>query len=320
MSAQGVFTPEYRFKFVKGSLTEGTETILPTEPGAVVKCGSGTYYPLLVTIEELAEMFYRVKDAWFTEGEVNISYTAGEDTVTGTMTVLGGAPPDELVSSPTGFYFWRGYHKLESFVGAGEAPYFQAAYTVNSTDYQDVDDNERVMWLPFFNELDGDFYASAAFSPNALGFTTYMSADLSGASVPSHGIESTSSDSALVTGVELALMFSFNVAWIDDNESGNPFDPLNSLYVGLLFQMQGLGGYVRVSTRRAAPLETTAGIQLVFEMVSGSPACDLYRDDGEDVTSVSGSDLVIAAQKWWPYAKENPAEPVWDDSSGAKLP
>jgi len=110
------------------------------------------------------------------------------------------------------------------------------------------------------------------------------------------------------------------VAWVDDNGTGNPFDPLNSLYVGLLFRMQGLGSYVQVSTKKAAPLDTTAGIRLVFEMASGSPSCDLYRNGSSAVTSVSGSDLVITAQKWWPYAKENPAEPVWDDTSGAKLP
>lgn len=320
MSAQGVFTPEYRFKFVKGSLTEGTETILPSEPGAVVKCGSGTYYPLLVTVEQLAEMFYRVKDAWFTDGEVSVTSTDGYTSTTVTMTVLGGAPPDELVSSPTGFYFYRGYYKLESFVGAGEAPYFQAAYTVNSTDYRDVDDNERAMWLPFFNEEDGDLYASPAFSPNANAFTQFMLSDLSGDPPPSYGIESTQSDSAFVTGVDLSLMFSFCVAWIDDNGSDNPFDPLNSLYVGMKFHMARSSSYAQVSTKKETPLETSAGLQLVFELASGSPACDLYRYTSGSVTGVSGSDIVLSAKKWWPYAKGNPAAPVWDETTGAELP
>lgn len=64
MSAQGVFTNNYRVKFVEKS---GSEV------------GNGTAFPMLVTLDQLAEILYRVKDAWFTSGQILTTSLAAPD-------------------------------------------------------------------------------------------------------------------------------------------------------------------------------------------------------------------------------------------------
>ena len=73
MSA-GIYTNDLRFAFVNGWLTGGTD---PADGS--VECGPGTAFPMEVTLDQVAEIFYRVKDAWFTGGSASWKVTIYDD-------------------------------------------------------------------------------------------------------------------------------------------------------------------------------------------------------------------------------------------------
>ena len=134
MSAQGVFTPEYRVEFIESE-----------------DCGDGTEFPLLVTLDQLAEILYRVRDAWFTAGELTytlagfpISISTADPPSVGALRVIGDlVSGDEILSA-------RGYFVEDTAVVAPWEPYFGEAYTPSyPTIYvRDVSDNERALWIP----------------------------------------------------------------------------------------------------------------------------------------------------------------------------
>lgn len=61
---EAVFTNEYRVNFVSGQITNGTPD------AGFVACGDFTEYCMEVTLDQLAEILYRVKDAWFVSGSI----------------------------------------------------------------------------------------------------------------------------------------------------------------------------------------------------------------------------------------------------------
>ena len=84
---------EPRVKYVKGwHTTDGTD---PGD-GSAVECGEGTAYPLEVTVDQLAEIFYRVKDATWSG---YLDYSGGA-----VFSVEVARPVD-----PTEQYHTRGY-------------------------------------------------------------------------------------------------------------------------------------------------------------------------------------------------------------------
>lgn len=101
--SEAVFTAEKRVTFVKGWLTGGTD---PADGS--VECGDGTIYPMEVTLDQAAEIFYRVKKARITSGGFSASgtfeyYYPVSDygyrfEYTTTSEVTSADPPDDSVS------------------------------------------------------------------------------------------------------------------------------------------------------------------------------------------------------------------------------
>ena len=69
--AKGVYTRIKRFTFVKGWLTGGTD---PADGS--VECGDGTPYPMLVTLDQVAEIFYRCRNTKIEGYEASVNYSS----------------------------------------------------------------------------------------------------------------------------------------------------------------------------------------------------------------------------------------------------
>jgi hypothetical protein len=318
--SNGVFTRMKRFTFVEKTLAE---------------VGDGTAYPLKATADQVAEVFYRVKDAWFTSGEVDLG-TTGKISVYGTLAV-----GDPFVFGGGGDYRERAYGVQKDFDWANEDYYFQDAYTSGIPDFAyayDIDTKERALFQPD----DGDVSINYAQAPTSLFIQPDVEFDANVTNYPeitfrcgfshlhncdslptaSYGIYAYPEGSSPTDATETksSVVFSGQVAWVDVNGSGNPIDPLNELYIGVRFSALTFYG------SSAPPLWIGTDddyytdplyCDFVIELASSTLRCPMYCDIIGGFTS--SSDFVMTAKEWWPYAKDSPAVPVWDTDTGLKL-
>ena len=310
MSAVGVFTLMKRVTFVKGWLTGGTD---PADGS--VECGVGTAFPMAVTLDQIAEIFYRAKDAWFTSGSLIDIDSGGVGTES--LTFTGTDPSGVLVTDDTDYKSQRGYYTVDT-VPAAHDGYFGTAYTVSGTDVREVATNERCMWIP---------PSDVAFSGDALGsgFSGYSGPEI-GCAFSTYMIIDTSTEPTgyaltfepwpdvatypVFTGItkELWLIFSGEIAWVGGE---GPFDPAAALYLGVYFEVNGSGSDFSTLVGSGYLLDES----LALELSSGTVTCPLYGNEG----SGSGTDFTCTVKEWWPYAKDSPAVPVWDADTGLKL-
>lgn len=315
--SNGVFTRIKRFEFVEKSASE---------------VGDGTAFPMRATTDQVAEVFYRVKDSWFTAGEVDLG-TTGKISVYGTLAV-----GDPFVFGGGGEYRERAYGIQKIDAWANEDYYFQDTYTSGIPDFAyayDVDDKELALYkdndgvnLPqaptsLFIEPDVEFDANVTNYP-AITFRCGFSHLHNCESLPTanygiyaYPLGTSPSDS---TETKSSVVFSGQVAWVDVTNSGNPFDPLNELYIGVRFSALTFYGSA------APPLwigtdddyyTDPLNCDFVIELSNSTLRCPMYCDIF--IGFVGSSDFVMTAQEWWPYAKDNPAAPVWNTATGAKL-
>jgi hypothetical protein len=342
MSAAAVFTRMKRVEFVEKTAEE---------------VGDGTAWPMLVTMEQLAEILYRVKDAWFTAGSVQTEVVNEESSEAGLgLSMEGGTPPPDYISgNSSGVFFIRGYawwgpynfDPLHESTGdplldgedlnAGDVPYFQDGYdggllepglasppyffaddymadffpaTYDPCGYicRDVDDNERAIWLPENDDPTSRF--------NALTLRTAFSQEMAcSGSGAGYLIDHPAP-------TQLRLEIYPEVAWVDESESGNPYDPLNKLYLKMRFGVLGTASPGDVVGLDTAPdsgySDFVDACDLVFQLASSTTTAKIYFYNlPENVTLDYAEDFIITAQEWWPYAK--PAGPVWNSATGAKL-
>lgn len=114
----------------------------------------------------------------------------------------------------------------------------------------------------------------------------------------------------------------------------SPTDPTGKLYLKVLLTGNTYGGWydTNVSVEFRARENTPENglysdgyllpMRLVFKLSNSEPSCALYGGniDYEPVDHITyGTDLVLEAKEWWPYAKDSPAVPVWNSATGAKL-
>ena len=324
--AQGVYTRNKRFTFVKKTAEE---------------VGDGTDFPMLVTLDQLAEIMYRVKDAWFTAGSAvrTLTYDYGEGEVTTTLrTAPQGTPTAQLVNTintqnnpfGTNYSYARAYHISNHYSSGDTVPfhsYFDAEYSLY--DYYKFRDcnNELGIWFPEYGVLGGDIgYNNYSYLDNGFrcGFSHFVESFTSyfGLEPPPSGfytittidtstgqIDSTYGDSANVH-------FTGEVAYVGDS----PTSPTAEIYVGLKASI-GAVLFNTIETSSVAPNGSPnydTGGKLVLGLAGGdSVSCKLYSEEYNQYDSVS--DFVLQAQEWWPYAKDSPAVPVWDSATGAKL-
>ena len=317
--AERITTPNLRFEFVEKTAAE---------------VGDGTSFPMKATADQVAEVFYRVKDAWFTSGEVDLG-TSGKISVYGALAV-----GDPFVFGGGGDYRERAYGIQKDAPWANADYYFQDSYTSGIPDFAyayDIDDKERALFKenlgvnspqafdPFlFLQPEVEFDANVSSYPEITfrcAFSHLHNCD----SLPtaSYGIyaypEGASPSDA--TETKSSVVFSGQVAWVDVNGSGNPIDPLNELYIGVRFSALTFYGSsappVWIGTDDDYYIDSL-GCDFVIELADASTLrCPMYCDIFGGFTS--SSDFVMTAKEWWPSAKDSPAVPVWGVDTGIKL-
>ena len=323
--SNGVFTRMKRVEFVEKLIGE---------------VGDGTAWPMEVTLDQLAEILYRVKDAWFTSGSI---------TTTGVgLSMEGGSPPAQLITGDgVTDFFIRGYcwWGQEFDLRANDAVYFGSPYgpdilppsdpfsvgylsdffppTVEPwvpsglSLYRDTGDSERIIWLPEYADIDPLAEETAKINGETLrtAFSQEMSCFGAGAGYLIDHPAPT----------QLRLEIYPEVAWVDTNASGNPYDPLNRRFLKMRFGVLGTA-----SPFDNVPLDTMPdsgfhsfvdATDLIFQLSTSQTSAKIYFYEEYDGASaadfVSGSPFIVTAQEWWPYAKAGGA--VWNTSTGAKI-
>jgi hypothetical protein len=291
MSAAGVFTRMKRVEFVEKSLGE---------------VGDGTAWPIKVTLDQLAEILYRVKDSKFS-GAIT-------ETIDGVAVEFGfsGDPDTDLVSEVSVYdYDWfmrRGFSATDV---AGFTGYFGEGYSVGGTEYFDIGSNERGIWTPAVT-------AGSSFRTGlSHEFSIVMNGYLETEPLPSHYL-AYNAVGGVISPAGAILTISREVAWVDANSSGNPFDSNNEIWLGLTFDIWGTLYFTTFASTSTATAgnDVYTGLELELELSSGVLSCPIYFSTGDDTASFSGT-IRIEATAWWPYAK--PGGPVWNSGTGAKL-
>ena len=299
--SKGVFTRNKRVTFVPGEVTLGTPS------SGFVACGPGTAFPLQVTLRQLAEILYRVKDA-----RLSGSSTTTLSFATYTMEVVG-------TTMPTDFYS-----------GSESDVLVKRSYANTDDPPANLTEEDRIWRGPLSYPTDtipagtlaSGYYDIGLEETLITGFTHYIESfappSTEGYDISGYigGDESTRYPAAAF------LMFGNRVAWVDANESGNPFDPNNELYVELFFDGYSIETGLRLADTYCstnldyAPDMQSAG-ELTLELSGGtSVSCYLYGRFSEETTSTVAN-FTMTPVAWWPYAKAGGA--VWNTGTGAKI-
>lgn len=330
MSAQGIFTNNIRFKFVDGQETTTPDT-------GFVACGDGTAYPMEATLDQIAEILYRVKDAYFIEGEATITPAEGAEV----SPVVFYAPT--TATSDRSFYTtsgdtegYRGY-TTETEVGdatisAHNDPYLGDEYTDGvSKTWRDIADNERGMWLQGETGVTLPFWSIE--NTNAFSFYTFVNIPSSLTSPLDtdcfqHGYSTTGN----FTTCEGSVIFNGEVAVIKLDPGDSYYAPTNRYFIGLALNVEApvSPSYLYLSTLNEWPYPSPptgwgSGVccNYVIRLSSGDISCPIYGivEFPDDIAAYGGSDFIHEAQIWWPYAKGSGGGigPVWDTTDGSKL-
>jgi hypothetical protein len=291
--AKGVFTRNKRFEWVDGQVTSGT----PDE--GFVACGDGTAFPMEVTLDQVAEIFYRVKDAWFTGGSASWEVSGSPQTINAPT----AAPTNRTLEIDGVTYQKRGYTIL------GAYPYNGPIYNAGIGNYySDIADNENGLWKGAWN----DPYHVDAFSyeqddPNSTqggdsewwGYT---------------GL-----------GVYAKVYRGKRVAVVKLDPADGLYTATNKFYleIEMYWQDYGVvpfGGSTNIYDGGFGDFSAYAVLicNYILRLASGDATCPIYFAASGSINE-TGNDFIHEPQKWFPYAKDNPAEPVWDTTTGAKL-
>lgn len=295
MSAQGVNTRMKRFTFVEKTAEQ---------------VGDGTDWPMLVTLGQIAEIVYRVRDAWFTSGSLTSpNITMGFQGTPGEALAEAYGEYDEMYER-----FWkneRGFNTIPYFnsdLAAEFSPYFGDEYFVHLDTYRDCV-SEIGMWFPFYGHANYENEFRCGFSHRAshnLWFDDYPPPpppDIYGISV--------SDSPPFGFALNVVVDFSGEVAYVGDN----PLSPTSELYLGVRFAVEGwaeLG--LLMNLYSYSPFDYDTGVRFVIRLANGvSVSCKIYSELGD----ITGTDIVLEAKKWWPYA--GPNGPIWEADTGLKL-
>ncbi len=328
MSSRFVAALQHRFEFVKKEDSE---------------VGAGTDFPLLATLDNVAEIFYRVKDMMPYSG-----YVSGTDGST-THKVELLTPPSSLPARVGGYYpssgeeyMWkRGYAAYYDLVWPLPADYFGEPYDVEvfydyglgsvlTERFADVGDNEHALWVCYDEEASG--YPPVLDGITAFDFEMEQVLFIGTSNPVGHGWEFSSVTPGPTTQVWndglLFVAIGKRVAWVDDDGSGNPISPGNRIYIEAQCKFEHYAYGLDISTRSAdfvspGPEELGVGIDFKLELASGVILrCPFYIESGL-YSSYGGDGLLFKALQWWPYKK--PAEgnagsqDAWNPDDGTKL-
>jgi hypothetical protein len=294
--ANGVSTRNKRFEFVNGWLTGGTD---PADGS--VECGDGTAFPMQVTLDQVAEIFYRVKDAWFTGGSASWEISGSPQTINAAT----DAPANRTLEIDGSTYQKRGYTKL------GAYPYNGATYDAGIGNYySDIADNENGMWKDAWNDPDHvDAFSYEQDDPNSIqgGDTEWWG------------------DTGL--GVYAKVFRGKRVAVVKADPADGLYAPTNQFFLEIEmywfdYGFVPFGGSTNIYNSQGGFGNFSSRAVLIsnyiLRLATGDATCPVYFD-ALGSTNETGTDFIHEPQVWWPYAKDNPAVPVWDTDNGAKL-
>lgn len=325
-----ITSAKHRFTFVEKS------------PGEV---GSLTRYPVQVTRDQVAEIFYRVRDASWISGNVNFQYGAVpfDDHMDIHIPQLSrpAALIQEMDYSPDAHQSKRGFAfksagiqvfgggsiLLQTMVAGADAS-FGADYQAGAVDpadvWRDVLSKERGKWaadlIERYDPTDAILMGLAFHSHSVSGVLNDAATD------GVYAFDSAFNGSGF-EGADAGVSFSGEVAWVDVNGSGNPLDPLNELYLGVIFTVQcNSNALVRPYATTLPidpPAEISTGLKFIIRLPSGDLSCDLALNP-DDVAftpydSHTGTDFILEADLFWASAKNDPDTAVWNTATGVKL-
>jgi hypothetical protein len=360
-----VSTVEPRVKFIKGYEGEGDT------PEGTVACGSGTAFPMQVTVDQLAEIFYRVRDAWFTQGEVveaagSYFFMQGspdvdrmhnfynEDYYPVSLSTRGYCVLDDNKES-FGSYFGSGDMQFRVVVdapggeygpGGVDSQYFGDEYSNGLVDmrdgfYRDLLRDEAYCWQGLIESTPPDqlwnacgfnhFMHCSAYGPLSV-YGCYVVNDLAQGEYEEYR---ELGDVPLSATFEASVSFNGQVAWVG---ADSPLDPAATLYVGLdvWFRFYVLGSTVdpvsvdlpnrssynllysdRNFVEAYPPAEESSPLKFSLKLSGGVLlSCDLYTSSGYGPNTITGgSDFILEATRWWPYATNSGAA-AWDETTG----
>jgi hypothetical protein len=289
-----VTTPDLRFEFVNGWLTGGTD---PADGS--VECGDGTAFPMEVTLDQVAEIFYRVKDAWFTGGQADWKIDIF-GTPSASFSAPTSAPTNRRLDIDSLTYQQRGYCKL------GADDYNGATYDAGIGNYySDISDNENGMW-----KYGDDAFSYIQDDPN----------NLQGGDPEWWGVTGAGAKARVYRGNRVAvvkanptdgLYASTNKFYLEIEMYWYDYAPVLNFFGGtnIYNGVDGSGDWSSYSIEIC---------NYVLRLSTGDATCPVYFPTLGTLDQ-TGTDFIHEAQVWWPYAKNNPAVPVWDSATGLPL-
>lgn len=249
--------------------------------------GHGTFYPLSVTLDQIAEIFFRVKDAWISSGSVTWTESSPSDGNNDfTMTVPSKAPRRREVLTTAGAYQTRGFTRSPPWK-FGLPPYDKGRGTMVS----DIADDELGIW---------DTVAGI----HKCAFTFFA-----------HNLSDTSSD--FYPSLDIGVIFTGEIGVIKANPSDDMMSPNNDFYIGMYFIYNR--GYGDASGSTSFDVYGANFLCNYIMRLANKVdlSCPIYYG-ANDYSSFSGTDFIHEATEWWPYADDS-GNPVWDTSTGKKL-
>jgi hypothetical protein len=295
---------EPRVKFVKGWLTGGTDP----EDGSV-ECGDGTNFCLEVTLDQLAEIAYRVRDGWF---------TAGSATFGGITVAIGGsAPMSRFASSEDpATIFGRGYTFIPNELGVvsyhPNDNHLTTAYnpfdgTPDPDGHRDLKDtSEAALWMSYDA---GTGFQLLWANTTALNISMDCGSFNGDPATAPHGCFPLSPDPD-DGSCSLGFAVSPRCAYVGADD---PHDPDVRLFLFCVFGFYAISeeGSIDVAHFPQNEFDVLLDFDLVIELADSTLHVPLY---GEADTGTN-ADFVWTATKWWPY-KTKAGDPAWDEDTG----
>jgi hypothetical protein len=285
-------------------------------------------------LDKLEQVFYRVRDARWTAGSftfhINDTEGSGEewDTI---IEIPAVEPTERLLATRDDVDFTeqtaRGYVSFarDGFfnpptLNGAPSGSFGETYTAAGEGYYDFSAadaaSEYAIWWTPYQSATGDFsFLDPGVFRTGYFFYSNFATDMESPSLYVFTEFSDANDEYPYFFCEALLHIHDTIAFVDNDESGDPFSPANDMYLRPEFSVEG--STIRITTI-AADLDP-AGCDLVLEL-SGDKTlrCPLYFGDSLFlVSSFSGTDFVLTATKWWPYGASG--DERWDSTTGEPI-
>ena len=270
------------------------------------ECGIGTTFSAPATLDQICEIYYRVRDGWFTQGAHS---EANED-----YAITNFDPPSKLVFYEQSFidpvyrFYARGQFLYDKTPPFDPIPHLGVPYEfgLGSQVIYELDD-ELGKWDNNFGISPGRSRYPYSGLEHEIATTSFSDDDFNPwfpssfyalDRVDDNG-ENTFSDN------RLQVRFDNRVLWVGGD---HPFSPDSVLYPRVMFRVAGLNS-------QDGSLSYPLGIDFVIKLSNTAVHIPLY---GDSAGFTGTANYVLEAKKWWPYA-DQAGNPVYDETTGLPL-